>query len=753
MTKDELFEEMELTSTQANAPLTIDPITREITIPESEQVFGVESDEKAERKYFSCPKIVGDNIDLSTLGIRIAFKNANGEEDEYICEDVKEQGENVTFSWLLSRKATKFKGKITFIVKAVRALEDGTIQNEWNTTLAQGNTKEGLPIKKADVPQAEKDIIQQLLDLTKRTSAEAVEAVKAEGEKQKGILEKVVDLDKLQIKEKAIGKTINVSDSAEFPFVDYKVFGETEQVVSSGINLLDVDNFIKDKVPSISNGELVQYNNGASSDFIQIKPNTDYVLSCKHLGASAYVYVLFYDASKKYINIHKSTREILNLTASELNNVKYIRVRIDSVLWIEDVMLAEGSVPKPYEPYTGGKLSPSIEVPSPLINKSVKNIKVLGSNLFDESRLTGSNRTELTRLAPNALRIKSIRANEGDGSYNAYYSLNNDEVNFLKGKSIKVYYETENKLESMKNALIQLTIQFKNGKLVYVTFTGNGGGIQFSGDIANITIELYLHNYNTPIPVGTYIIYKNVRIVLSETENTDWEQYKEQVVTLSQPITLNGMKVESNGNYTDEKGQQWLCDYIDLKSKEFVQVLKEEQITLQKRDITYNNSKYRYTSNGFFYENVTECMSDKFSYHSNAGNPKVGGVDEVGIRVAPSANAFVAFDNFSVPPATIDTNVVYAQKNAIRTPLPLADQQALEKLHTFYPNTVIMTNDSTGQELTYVADPKNYIDKKLKQIVQANVRSTANLLSLMPLDTQASMIENDTNKILNDMEV
>jgi hypothetical protein len=42
----------------------IDPETRTINVPDSERLFGVQSDEKAERKYFKCPKIVGNNSHL-----------------------------------------------------------------------------------------------------------------------------------------------------------------------------------------------------------------------------------------------------------------------------------------------------------------------------------------------------------------------------------------------------------------------------------------------------------------------------------------------------------------------------------------------------------------------------------------------------------------------------------------------------------------------------------------------------------------
>ena len=52
--------------------IEINAENRSITIPQSEKLLGVENDSKAIRKYFRCPKIVGDGIDLK---IRCAYQH------------------------------------------------------------------------------------------------------------------------------------------------------------------------------------------------------------------------------------------------------------------------------------------------------------------------------------------------------------------------------------------------------------------------------------------------------------------------------------------------------------------------------------------------------------------------------------------------------------------------------------------------------------------------------------------------------
>ena len=181
MTAEELLKQMEseITPLSVESPgkCVIDPESRGIIIPETYQILGVESDEKVERIEFECPKIVGDNIDLSKLQIRINYQNANGDKDQYIVEDVETNGDNIEFSWLLSRKVTMYRGTVNFVVCAVKVSGE-TIQNEWNTTLATSQVLEGLEVDTPEPTEEQSDVITQLLNIVKQTSESSVQAVK-----------------------------------------------------------------------------------------------------------------------------------------------------------------------------------------------------------------------------------------------------------------------------------------------------------------------------------------------------------------------------------------------------------------------------------------------------------------------------------------------------------------------------------------------------------------------------------------------
>lgn len=63
--------------------------------------------------------------------------------------------------------------------------------------------------------------------------------------------------------------------------------------------------------------------------------------------------------------------------------------------------------------------------------------------------------------------------------------------------------------------------------------------------------------------------YNNARLrVMFQKGNevTTWEPYRSSTATFSTPNGLPGIPVDSGGNYTDEDGQQWICDEIDTKA-------------------------------------------------------------------------------------------------------------------------------------------------------------------------------------------
>lgn len=93
------------------------------------------------------------------MHLYINYQNANGQKYLYLVEDIRTDGDYITFSWLIGPDVVAYKGQIKFIVCAKKG--DGTIP-EWNTTIAEGTVLEGLEATD-EVVERNPDIIEQIL--------------------------------------------------------------------------------------------------------------------------------------------------------------------------------------------------------------------------------------------------------------------------------------------------------------------------------------------------------------------------------------------------------------------------------------------------------------------------------------------------------------------------------------------------------------------------------------------------------------
>jgi hypothetical protein len=164
--------------------IVVNPSTRQFNVPGADLVFGVESDSGSERKYFQCPRYVGDNLDISGCFVRINYRNANGEIDSYLVDDVSVDGDNIMFSWLLTPKVTKYKGQIKFVMCVVGP----DLKVKWHTTQGTGQVLDGLEPEIMVEPETA-DVVAQLIAMVEaqtvaveKVGAEQIKAVEAAAE-------------------------------------------------------------------------------------------------------------------------------------------------------------------------------------------------------------------------------------------------------------------------------------------------------------------------------------------------------------------------------------------------------------------------------------------------------------------------------------------------------------------------------------------------------------------------------------------
>ena len=114
----------------------IDPVTKQITTT-SEKLTLITGDHNSERYTFEIPKIV-EGHDMSTCAqVEIHFNNISSSSSVnkgvYLCEDVQVVDDNLTFSWLISREATKYSGSLVFSIRFICIDEEKSVVYDWRT--------------------------------------------------------------------------------------------------------------------------------------------------------------------------------------------------------------------------------------------------------------------------------------------------------------------------------------------------------------------------------------------------------------------------------------------------------------------------------------------------------------------------------------------------------------------------------------------------------------------------------------------
>lgn len=246
-----------------------------------------------------------------------------------------------------------------------------------------------------------------------------------------------------------------------------------------------------------------------------------------------------------------------------------------------------------------------------------------------------------------------------------------------------------------------------------------------------------------PIPIVSVGEDGSVTLTISDTAE------QKQIFPIPTPSGLPGIPVKSGGNYTDSKGQQWVCDEVDFARGKWVQRIQK---------FVFPESEYsqkEFNGYGFKVFISGEGTQNAISEFGKIINVGIGNYGEIRLQDSgwtilfdPDFTHWVdvaAFKKWAADRLTI----YYALAAPIEHDLTPDLIAKFEQLHTYYPTTNLFASDNAGVEMRYLADTKLYIDNKLQSLVAQYHANQAAMLSLMPLETQATMIGNDTDNILS----
>lgn len=691
----------------------IDSDLRTIRIPSNVTNLGVESDDEVLRVKFRMPSEYC-GIDLSTFKIRINYLNAIGEGDVYDVTDVtKLNGTTLAFSWLVGRHATAYKGDLKFNVCMKDVASDGTVRREFNTTIASKPVLEGLEVAEQAIAEYT-DIFEQWRSMlfgvgdTEEANIKAASATEQENIAKKGTevlasipedyttaynnADEAVRTKADAIVQSAQGDVITVNDSSDDHLRGLRLFGKTTQVTTTGKNLLNVEETF-----TLNKTRGIPVSLPAGSYIVSITSETHSGYQQPHLR--------FY-TNNVWIQLKNNHAQTAVLTADE--TMVYLYTCGMSASESEGVtatftQLMVSSSGGAYEPYSGGVASPSPEWPQDTVSVESPTAYISGKNLFNMSGIPTKNTISHT--------------SEGYVSVSTYY---NPTSSILRDLAPSLVAGTK----------YRLLLDTDGAPLIWFNTCERGwyhnNALEMTEDILNS----YVTVYGVVDQTNGSTIIRNILVVPDGT-STDYETYK-GTQSIEAAYILSGIPVESEGNYTDSDGQQWICDEVDFERGVYVRRINT--IVCDGTETVTREERY----GGTYRFNIMPAVSVRanpypggyfshFTYdiESPIGNNEVdrmfcmwtngriyGRYDDMASAEELSAWIVSQYENGT--PLTAK----YVLETPIETTLTPDEISAFKTLKSIYPNTTIQNNAGAYTQVDYNADTKLYITNTMTSVLE-----------------------------------
>lgn len=247
---------------------------------------------------------------------------------------------------------------------------------------------------------------------------------------------------------------------------------------------------------------------------------------------------------------------------------------------------------------------------------------------------------------------------------------------------------------------------------------------------------------------------ENVRFMFRMSNNTDistdipimfslidseFEETQTQICSISTPKGLPGIKVTdvSLATYVDDNGQMWCADEIDFEHGVYVQRIyhkvfdgTEALVKSSSVDNYYlvSDEKVKYNSKstsltGSLCNKLVEKTPD--SLWSNSKDGFTIGTSDRHIRFrVPSLTDVTSVETFKAKLAEWYANgepmeLITLLATPIETPLTEEELAQYKALHANYPTTTILNDSEAHMKVSYGADMKSYIDRRIKEISNA----------------------------------
>lgn len=502
------------------------------------------------------------------------------------------------------------------------------------------------------------------------------------------------------------------------PMNEMKVFGWSKQETTKGKNLFDFSRLVSDgvnvmdydnqtiTVPARTNN--TGYNQTLRDLCPGITPGT-YVFSAKKSNPESGNGSYFLEAGLDFtFNTPTELTDALldnhiawyNNPDSEVENV------------ISEIQIEIGTEATDYEPYTGGQPSPSPDYPQEIVSAGSDGkigVEVRGKNLVD---VYGYSANDIP--SPKAERAlfntygTTLSTTEKTDKLIVHQEI-------IDGATANNYTSgyfcigINRKLEAGKDYIITFNINVIQNPFsvstIFVLFNGiEANRAEVIGDKVTVKISCKEYRERQYVEVrncGMSLEISNFMIT-EKDENTIYEPYYEsQSLSISTPTGLPAIPVNTDGNYTDANGQQWISDYVDLKRGK----LYKKVTRLNLKDVDAISVAHGFHSNGNGY--LSFSVKNVNKGHKPISNRYKSSMwtNESGYTYVPNINTIVFVnDRFTDKQTAIklvqNTYVIYALTSQIETDLTPEEIQAYKNLVTYAGTTIVENNAECYMEVS-----------------------------------------------------
>nr|DAN11490.1 MAG TPA: hypothetical protein [Caudoviricetes sp.] len=489
------------------------------------------------------------------------------------------------------------------------------------------------------------------------------------------------------------GNPIAVDDAFAAQLCGLTAYGKSTQGNTTGAQLFDVSN--ADVVHMyIANSGIGNYIDNYSV-IIPIKPSTSYTISEKNNKVFRVAITEEYPVEAALTLFKDATTIYKNTTTpNNLPNGNFLMIQLygnfTNTPDFSGLMLNEGTTTKPWEPYTGGKPSPSLDYPQEIKSAGDSGsvvVKVTGKNLFYEQEF----QEYFINSAGNTVGLDT-------GNVSCVLQV-------VTGAK---YYVTRNKIGTKFRVAVVDKLPTSGNPVT--PSSGINADSKRQAEISATSKYMVIQCEDEAAFSG---------LMVSLDSSTTYSPYHEQLLTLPTPNGLPGIPVTSGGNYTDQNGQQWICDEVDLGRGVKVQ-------RVYKVDVDGENVKFEQAGD---YANLLPRGLPNALYSNGQKIYAISTFTSLSwfFNTANGQFLYLIATNIS---DQINTSckkqlgkIYYALATPIETPLTPAEIAAYKALTAYAPDTVVQASDDAGIKLDYQRDV-NLVVKNLEDAIASMTTTT-----------------------------